>query len=66
MRRLRSRGSTNVVMRWLLSLDFVLEHPGMRWLPTEAEKVDDARELIEGPAVADLACQWDLTGRKSV
>ena len=64
--RHRQRGSTNVVMRWLLSLDFVLEHPGMGWLPTEAEKVDDARGLIEGPAVADLACQWDLTGRKSV
>ena len=31
-------------MRRLLSLDFVLEHPGMGWLPTEAEKV----EFFEG------------------
>ena len=36
-----------VVMRRLLSLDFVLEHPGMNWLPTEGEKV----EFIEGLGV---------------
>ena len=42
--RHRRRGSTTVVMRRLLSLDFVLEHPGMGWLPTEAEKV----EFFEG------------------
>ena len=35
------------VMRRLLSLDFVLEHPGMNWLPTEGEKV----EFIEGLGV---------------
>ena len=34
-------------MRRLLSLDFVLEHPGLNWLPTEAEKV----EFIEGLGV---------------
>ena len=34
-------------MRRLLSLDFVLEHPGMNWLPTEGEKV----EFIEGLGV---------------
>ena len=28
-----------VMMRRLLSLDFVLEHPGMNWLPAEPEKV---------------------------
>ena len=28
-----------VVMRRLLSLDFVLEHSGMNWLPAEPEKV---------------------------
>ena len=27
-------------MRRLLSLDFVLEHPGLNWLPTEGEKVE--------------------------
>ena len=26
-------------MRRLLSLDYVLEHPGLPWLPTESEKV---------------------------
>ena len=36
--RLRRKASSNVVMRRLLSLDFVLEHPRMNWLPTEAEK----------------------------
>ena len=36
-----------VVMRRLLSLDFVLEHPGMNWLPTEGEKV----EFLEGLGV---------------
>ena len=34
-------------MRRLLSLDFVLKHPGLNWLPTEAEKV----EFIEGLGV---------------
>ena len=38
--RHRRRRNTNVVMRRLLSLDFVLEHPGMGWLPSEVEKVD--------------------------
>ena len=33
-----------VMMRRLLSLDFVLEHPGMNWLPAEPEKV----EFFEG------------------
>ena len=43
--RHRRRGSTNVVMRRLLSLDFVLEYPGMGWLPTEAEKVEFFEEI---------------------
>ena len=34
-------------MRRLLSLDFVLEHPGLNWLPTEGEKVG----FIEGLGV---------------
>ncbi len=37
--RHRRKASKPVVMRRLLSLDFVLEHPGMNWLPTEPEKV---------------------------
>ena len=37
--RHRRKGRAGVVMRRLLSLDFVLEHPGMNWLPAEPEKV---------------------------
>ena len=32
--RHRRKAGTLVVMRRLLSLDYVLEHPGMNWLPT--------------------------------
>ena len=32
-------------MRRLLSLDFVLEHPGMNWLPAEPEKVEFFEKL---------------------
>ena len=45
--RHRRQANRRVVMRRLLSLDFVLEHPGMNWLPTEGEKV----EFIEGLGV---------------
>ena len=38
--RHRRNASKPVVMRRLLSLDFVLEHPGMNWLPAEPEKVE--------------------------
>ena len=37
--RHRRKACPPVVMRRLLSLDFVLEHPGMNWLPAEPEKV---------------------------
>ena len=45
--RHRRRANRSVVMRRLLSLDFVLEHPGLNWLPTEGEKV----EFLEGLGV---------------
>ena len=38
--RHRRKAGAPVVMRRLLSFDFVLEHPGMNWLPTEREKVE--------------------------
>ena len=38
--RHRRNASKPVVMRRLLSLDFVLEHPGMNWLPAEPEKLE--------------------------
>ena len=43
--RHRRTASKPVVMRRLLSLDFVLEHPGMNWLPAEPEKVDFFEKL---------------------
>ena len=43
--RHRRRASDLVVMRRLLSLDFVLEHPGMNWLPAEPEKVEFFEEI---------------------
>ena len=43
--RHRRKASTPVVMRRLLSLDFVLEHPGMTWLPAEPEKVEFFEKL---------------------
>ena len=45
--RHRRKANRSVVLRRLLSLDFVLEHPGLNWLPTEGEKV----EFIEGLGV---------------
>ena len=38
--RHRRKARNSVLMRRLLSLDFVLKHPGMNWLPTEGEKVE--------------------------
>ena len=38
--RHRRIASPTVLMRRLLSLDYVLEHPDLPWLPTEPEKVD--------------------------
>ena len=43
--RHRRRASTPVLMRRLLSLDFVLEHPAMNWLPAEPEKVEFVEKL---------------------
>ena len=43
--RHRRKANRSVVMRRLLSLDFVLEHPGLNWLPTEAEKVEFLERL---------------------
>ena len=43
--RHRRKASKPVVMRRLLSLDFVLEHSGMNWLPTEPEKVEFFEEI---------------------
>ena len=43
--RHRRKASKPVVMWRLLSLDFVLEHPGMNWLPAEPEKAEFFEKL---------------------
>ena len=43
--RHRRSASTTVVMRRLLSLDFVLEHSNMIWLPAEPEKLEFFEEI---------------------
>ena len=43
--RHRRDGSKPLVMRRLLSLDFVLEHAAMNWLPAEPEKVEFFEKL---------------------
>ena len=43
--RQRRRASELNIMRRLLSLDFVLEHPAMNWLPAEPEKVEFFEKL---------------------
>ena len=55
--RHRRTASADVLMRRLLSLDYVLEHSGLPWLPTEPEKVAAFEALgIERrvPALAPL------------
>ena len=37
--RHRRVASTAILLRRLLALDYVLEHPGLPWLPTESEKL---------------------------
>ena len=37
--RHRRVASKEILLRCLLALDYVLEHPGLLWLPTEPEKV---------------------------
>ena len=43
--RHRRKASKPVLIRRLLSLDFVLQHPAMNWLPAEPEKVEFFEKL---------------------
>ena len=43
--RHRRKATVSVLRRRLLSFDFVLEHPGLNWLPTEGEKVEFFEEI---------------------
>ena len=38
--RHRRKSRNSIILRRLLSLDYVLEHPEIPWLPTEQEKVN--------------------------
>ena len=46
--RHRRVASMEILLRRLLALDYVLEHPGLAWLPTGSEKVR-AVEALGGP-----------------
>ncbi len=50
--RHRRRGSPGLLFRRLLSLDYVIDHPQLPWLPTEQEKVAHFTGL--GVPLADL------------
>lgn len=50
--RHRRTGSPGLLFRRLLSLDYVIDHPGLPWLPTEQEKVGHFTGL--GIPLADL------------
>ena len=43
--RHRKDASPDVLLRRVLSLDYVIEHPTLPWLPTEAEKVDFCKQM---------------------
>ena len=58
--RHRRVASTKILLRRLLALDYVLEHPGLPWLPTEPEKVRAFEALgIErtAPSLAGLVME---------
>ena len=56
--RHRRRASDLVVMRRLLSLDFVLEHPGMNWLPPSRRRSSFLKRSACAPldSAPDLLC----------
>ena len=68
--RHRRTASADVLMRRLLSLDYVIEHPDLPWLPTEPEKVAAfealgiERELLPSRlyrgAAGDTRCYFPL------
>ena len=45
LRLFRQQRSAGVLLRRLLSLDYILEHPNRAWLPTEQEKVETLAAL---------------------
>ncbi len=55
--RHRRPAAPEVVLRRLLSLDYVLEHPHASWLPTEGEKVN----ALTGPGSPRTCCRADST-----
>ena len=59
--RHRRKASGNVIMRRLLSLDFVLEHPGMNWLPY---RTGEGRVFSRTRSLAALDPAPDLLRRR--
>ena len=62
--RHRRQGAADVTLRRLLSLDYVLEHPGMNWLPTETEKVSRFEALGLDRGVLPYRVYKGATGRQ--
>ena len=52
--RLRRITSTEVIMRRVLSFDYVIEHPDLPWLPTEQEKVAAFEALDMGRSLMPI------------
>ena len=61
--------STEILLRRLLALDYVLEHSGLPWLPTESEKVRAFKALGDPVSMRvrrlmpALECENDMRGR---
>ena len=60
--RHRRRSTRQVMMRRLMSLDFVLEHPGLNWLPTEPEKVAFFKEMGIPPRLIPRRIYYGAVG----
>ena len=60
--RHRRTASPGVLMRRLLSLDYVIEHTGLPWLPTEHEKVGAFEALGIEPALLPVRVYRGATG----
>ena len=60
--RHRRDASPEVLMRRLLSLDYVIEHPGLQWLATEAEKVAALEALGIERGLLPVRLYWAAAG----
>ena len=63
--RHRRKARNSVLMRRLMSLDFVLEHPGLNWLPTEPEKVEFLKGSVFVPACFPAGFTTETMARRN-